>query len=138
MKTGIQGRNQQPMTSELLHEARSLFDDPPSAQPGLWERAAILLARQALEEALDDFWRARAPDLLHASMRAQLLCLGELMQNAHDAADVDQLWGALSNACHYSVSQPTPGGAEVHAWLNDTERLCRLLAHRAGRNSAQA
>ena len=59
------------MTAEPLREVRALVDNPPSTQPGLWERAAILLARQALEGALDDFWRARAPDLLHASMRAQ-------------------------------------------------------------------
>ena len=121
------------MTAEPLREVRALVDNPPSTQPGLWERAAILLARQALEEALDDFWRARAPDLLHASMRAQLLCLGPLMSNDRDAADVDQLWGALSNACHFDAIQPTPAGAEVHAWLNETQRLCQLLARRAGR-----
>ena len=50
------------VTAEPLREARALLDRPPSNHPGLWERAAILLARQALEEALDDFWRARAPD----------------------------------------------------------------------------
>lgn len=121
------------MTAEPLREARALLDHPPSTHPGLWERAAILLARQALEEALDDFWRARAPDLLNASMRAQLLCLGPLMNNDRDAADVDQLWGALSNACHFDPFQPIPGPAEVRAWLNDTQRLCHLLARRAGR-----
>ena len=121
------------MTAEPLREARALLDHPPSTHPGLWERAAILLARQALEEALDDFWRARAPDLLNASMRAQLLCLGPLMNNDRDAADIDQLWGALSNACHFYAIQPTPAGSEVHAWLTDTQRLCQLLARRAGR-----
>ena len=122
------------MTAETLREARALLDHPPSTHPGLWERAAILLARQALEEALDDFWRARAPDLLHASMRAQLLCLGPLMNNPRDAADVDQLWGALSNACHFDTFQPTPGAAEVHAWLTDAQRLCQLLARRSTRS----
>lgn len=121
------------MTSELLREARALLDHPPSTHPGLWERAAILLARQALEESLDDFWRARSPDLLHASMRAQLLCLGPLMNNQRDAADIDQLWGALSNACHFDPFQPIPGPTEVRAWLTDTQRLCQLLARRAGR-----
>jgi len=120
------------VTAEPLRDARALLDHPPSTHPGLWERAAILLARQALEEALDDFWRARAPDLLNASMRAQLLCLGPLMNNDRDAADIDQLWGALSNACHFDAFGPTPGPAEVHAWLTDTQRLCHLLARRAG------
>ena len=121
------------MSAEPLREARTLLDSPPSTQPGLWERAAILLARQALEEALDYFWCARAPDLLHASMRAQLLCLGPLMNDDRDAADVDQLWGALSNACHFDALQPAPTAAEVHAWLTETQRLCQLLARRSGR-----
>lgn len=124
------------MTAEPLREARALLDSPPSTQPGLWERAAILLARQALEETLDDFWRARAPDLLHVSMRAQLLCLGPLMNNDRDASDIDQLWGALSNACHFDALQPIPGPAEVHAWLTDTQRLCHLLARRAGHSAS--
>lgn len=126
------------VTAQPLSEARALLDHPPSARPGIWERAAILLARQALEEALGDFWRARAPDLLHASMRAQLLCLGPLMNNDRDAADVDQLWGALSNACHFDAWQPNPGTAEIQVWLNETERLCQLLARRAGHPASQA
>ena len=124
------------MTAEPLREARALLDRPPSPQPDLWERASILLARQALEDALDEFWCARSPDLRQASMRAQLLCLGALMHNEHDAADVDQLWGALSEACHFNAVQPTPGAAQVHAWLNQTEQLCALLIHRAGRAAA--
>ena len=121
------------MTAEPLREARALLDRPPSDHPGLWERAAILLARQALEESLDGFWCARAPHLLNASMRAQLLCLGPLMKDDRDAANVDQLWGALSNACHFDALQPAPTAAEVHAWLTNTQRLCQLLARRAGR-----
>ena len=103
---------------------------------GLWERAAILLARQALEEALDHFWRSRSPDLLNASMRAQLLCLGPLMNNDRDAAQVAQLWGALSDACHFNTYQPTPSPSEVHTWLDQTECLCAVLARKAGRTVA--
>ena len=125
------------MTAELLREARTLLDHPPSTQPGLWERAAILLVRQALEEALDDFWRARAPDLLHASMRAQLLCLGTLMRNDRDAADIAQLWSTLSDACHFDACYPTPSAHEIHVWLDRTEELCALLARKAGRTTAR-
>ena len=95
------GRSQ--VTAELLRDSRALLDKAPSAAPGLWERAAVLLARQALEETLDRFWSSRSADLLQASMRAQLLCLGALMNNERDAADVDQLWGALSDACHFDA-----------------------------------
>ena len=121
------------MTAEFVCEARTLIDRPPSTRPGLWARAAILLARQALEDALDDFWRARSPDLLHASMRAQLLCLGALMHSQHDAADVDQLWGMLSNTCHFDACYPPPSTQEIHVWLDRTEDLCELLARKAGR-----
>ena len=120
------------MSTEFLREARTLLDEPPSAGPDLWERAAVLVLRQALEEALDRFWAGRSPDLLTASMRAQLLCLGVLMNNERDAADVDQLWGALSDACHFDACTPAPGAGEIHVWLDQTERLCTILERRAG------
>ena len=126
------------MTADLLRESRALLDQPPTAAPGLWERAAILLARQALEEALDRFWASRSPDLLQASMRAQLLCLGTLMNNERDAADVDQLWGALSDACHFDACAPAPGAEAIQVWLDEAARLCEILARRAGRPSAGA
>lgn len=124
------------MIADLLRESRALLDRPPSAAPDLWERAAVLLARQALEEALDRFWASRSPDLLQASMRAQLLCLGTVMNNECDAANVDQLWGALSDACHFDACAPTPGAAEIHAWLDQAEDLCVILERRAGSPSA--
>ena len=124
------GRSQ--VTAEFLRESRALLDQPPSAAPGLWERAAVLLARQALEEALDRFWASRSPDLRQASMRAQLLCLGVLMNNERDAADVDQLWGVLSDTCHFDACALTPGASEVRVWLDETARLCVILERRAG------
>ena len=124
------------LTADLLRESRALLDQPPTAAPGLWERAAVLLARQALEESLDRFWTNRSPDLLQASMRAQLLCLGTLMNNERDAADVDQLWGALSDACHFDACAPAPSAAEIRVWLDEAERLCEMLERRAGRHPA--
>ena len=105
------------MTAEFVCEARTLLDRPPSTRPGLWARAAILLARQALEDALDDFWRARSPDLLHASMRAQLLCLGALMHSQHDAADVDQLWACSPTPATLMPATPQ-STQEIHVWLD--------------------
>lgn len=124
------------LSADLLRESRALLDQPPSAAPGLWEQAAALLARQALEEALDRFWASRSCDLLQASMRAQLLCLGTLMNNERDAADVDQLWGALSDACHFDACAPAPSAAEIRIWLDEAVRLCAIIERRAGRQSA--
>ena len=69
-------------------------------------------------------------------MRAQLLCLGVLMNNERDAADVDQLWGALSDACHFDACALTPGASEVRVWLDEATRLCAILQRRAGRRLA--
>ena len=131
------GRSQ--VTAELLRDSRALLDKAPSAAPGLWERAAVLLARQALEETLDGFWSNRSPDLLQASMRAQLLCLGALMNNERDAADVDQLWGALSDVLSLRcLCLPTPGAAEVRVWLErDRASMRQFLSTAPGANQPE-
>ena len=59
----------------LITEARRLLERPDAMTAGIWPRATALLARQALEAALDDLWRVRAPGVEAGSMRAQLLCL---------------------------------------------------------------
>lgn len=126
------------LSAELLRESRALLDQPPSAAPDLWERAAVLLARQALEEALDRFWASRSRDLLQASMRAQLLCLGSFMNNERDAAEVDQLWSALSDACHFDACAPAPSASEIRVRLDEATRLCAILERRTGRQSTGA
>ena len=64
-----------PGHAEVLTAARNLMERTDQATAGLWPRATALLARHALEGALDDFWRVRAPGMEHCSARAQLLCL---------------------------------------------------------------
>lgn len=120
--------------TELLAEGRALLVQPPSAVPSLWETAAILLARQALEEALDHFWRSRSPDLEFAPMHAQLLCLGTLVNNHQVAAEVRQLWGTLSNACHFDAGE-VANAAEVETWIGNAEKLCKILESKAGADS---
>ena len=123
----------------LIRESRALLAHPPSLQPGLWERAAVLLTRQALENALNDYWRTnRQYDLLKPhSMRAQVLCLRQFLKDdCTAAADFYQLWSALSDACHFDACYPTPSAQEIHVWLDRTDELCALLAHKAGRTAA--
>jgi hypothetical protein len=61
--------------SELASAVRDLLERANPMTPGIWARATARLARQALEAALDDLWRLRAPGLELCSARAQLLCL---------------------------------------------------------------
>jgi hypothetical protein len=78
--------------------AMELITRPDAAIAGVWPRTAALLARQALEEAVDSHWTAKtetAP-LCHASMRSQLICLPAYLDRglAHQVA---YTWAALRN-----------------------------------------
>ena len=66
--------------ADVVTAARNLMERTDPATAGLWPRATALLARQALEAAHDDFWRAKAPGMEQCSMRAQLLCLPYFLQ----------------------------------------------------------
>ncbi len=116
------------MTSSALAEARRLLEYPPTTDSGLWERAAVLLSRQALEASVERFWEQRSPDLQRANTRAQLLCLSEFMGgDTPVAGDATQLWNTLSRACHYDDDYLAPTAAEVAGWLERAERLCTII-----------
>ena len=79
MKTpGVGSGTNGPNSMQFLQQARALMRAPEAGHAdlgGTWPRAVALLARQALEQGLDDFWGARAPRVREASRHAQLLCL---------------------------------------------------------------
>jgi hypothetical protein len=111
----------------LLAAARDLLQRPDPATAGIWPRASALLVRQALESALDDLWRRRAPGLEQCSMRAQLLCLAAYL-NGHDHDDdlaqrVSYAWTGLSRACHQHVYELSPTASELASWVDTVERL---------------
>lgn len=62
--------------TQLLAAARSVMGRDDDATAGVWPRASVFLARQALEESLDDVWRNRfgTDGLIDCPMRTQLLC----------------------------------------------------------------
>ncbi len=59
----------------VLAAARDLLTRADPKTAGLWPRAAALLARQALEQALDEYWRSRQLPLDQLPTRPQLICL---------------------------------------------------------------
>lgn len=108
-----------------------LLERPPTGDPGLWERAAVLLARQTLETSLQSFWERHAPDLAKSNTSVQLLCLAEFMGGDNFmAGDATQLWNALSRACHYDAYDRTPTATEVAGWLERAERICTAIDER--------
>jgi hypothetical protein len=108
------------MAQQLL--ARS---DPKTA--GLWPRAAAFLARQALEQGIDDYWRAKGLPLHDCGTRPQLICLGEYLGDASLAGRAHHTWAALSEACHHHPYELAPGRGELAAWIATAGELLPQL-----------
>ena len=111
---------------EILQYAREAMVSSGGVGPALWARCSALLTRQALEAALDEFWRHRAPGVQHGSRHSQLLCLGSYLGDEQLAARVAHAWSALSNACHYHSYELVPTAAELEGWI---ETVTDLVEH---------
>jgi hypothetical protein len=118
---------------QLLNVARDLIQRADPATAGIWPRAGALLARQALEAALDDYWRQHAPGLEQCSMRAQLLCLPSYLRSdgADSLADrTAYAWIRLSRACHQHVYELPPTAAELAGWIDIIDQLVASASFR--------
>jgi hypothetical protein len=111
--------------AELLGMARQLLDRATPETAGLWPRAAALLARQALETAVDDFWHAQRLPLDSCPTLPQLLCLREYLDDADLAGLVHHAWHALSRACHHHPYELAPTVAELKGWMDVLEGFTR-------------
>ena len=110
--------------SALVTAARDLLERADPMMAGIWPRATALLARQALEVALDDLWKLRAPGLERCSARAQLLCLPSFLSGDDElAARVSYSWSGLSRACHQHPYELPPTSPELLGWLLVVEQL---------------
>jgi hypothetical protein len=112
---------------DILAAAEDLMTRPDATSAGLWPRAAALMARQALETAIAQYWNARTKTghLASCSMRTQLACLPFYLdrQTARQGAYV---WAALSSACHYHSYELAPTAAELTRWITDVRTV---IAH---------
>lgn len=115
----------------LVAAARAVLDRPDALPGSAWSRATALLARQALEEALADFWRRAAPGTEDGTFTAKLLCLRGYVPS-EVAADAHQVWAALSDACHHHAYDLAPTAGELHRWVGRTAELVAALAAAAG------
>jgi hypothetical protein len=102
-----------------------------------YPRAAALLARQSLEAGLDDFWARREPVVAAVSVRAQLACLFDYLNDTQAAGAIAFNWGALSRACHHQPYEMAPTDAELRERLDSVgvllERLSRPSSDRPRR-----
>lgn len=113
--------------------ARQLLDGPAPGIRSSRSLVAALLARQALEQAVDEIWAERAPAMAESTDRAQQITLRVLFD--HDGGDVETLgravawaWSRLSHFCHHRAYELAPTNAEVRSLLDVVDRLA---AHQA-------
>ena len=112
---------------ELLQVARTLCRRPDPNLAGRWPRASALLARQALEQALDDYWQLRRPEVARVqAQHPKLLCLPTYLDSPA-ARTAAQTWVALSHACHHHAYDLSPTAEELDSWFDDVEEVLGVL-----------
>lgn len=116
-----------PSPSALVDAARDLVRRPTAGTVGLWPRAAALLGRRALEEALDELWSKRAPGMERATARAQLSCLPDYLGDPGLASEIVFTWSVLSSACHHHAYELAPTAPELERRLDAVDRLVKRL-----------
>jgi hypothetical protein len=103
--------------AELLSQAQRILTAPEAE--GLSSRLAAFLARQALEEIIDQRCTDLGASAPSATARSKLLVLRSL--DTAEAADLAALaWNRLSNACHVHAYEMQPSTAEI-------EHLCAMV-----------
>jgi hypothetical protein len=107
--------------AELLTAARDLVEAPRAATaatiPSWAPRAATILARQALEQAMTDVLKSRAPGSQAAPFTVRLLVLGEVLGDRDLAARTSYVWSALGAASHQQGYELPPTDKELRRWL---------------------
>ena len=101
----------------MLAAARRLLDRKDARTAGIWPRAAALLARQALEHGIEEFWRSKGVALDTLATRPQLICLPRYLGNRELAGRAAHAWASLTRACHHHPYDLPPGHAELGNWL---------------------
>jgi hypothetical protein len=100
---------------------------------GTWGRAVAVLARQAMERALDDFWRVADPSMVGIrNTRASFVCLRSVWPG-DEAASAYYSWQLLSRACHYQSYDVEPSADEIAGLLDGAQRFVRDVTAQAGR-----
>lgn len=94
---------------------------------GVWPRASAFLARQAVESAVVDALRRRAPGAERATNRARLLCLMEFVPTEL-ARRTSYIWGSLSRVCHHHPYELAPTSDELESWIAEAEAVSTALA----------
>jgi len=97
---------------DILSMAEAVLDGSVSVPGGHSARAAAVLARQALEEIVDERCASIALGMGRPSMRSKLIILTAL-DVATVGACAQTAWDSLSRACHHHSYELQPTAGEV-------------------------
>jgi hypothetical protein len=101
-----------------LSAARSLLSNGTRS----WPRGCAFLVRMELEEWVRSHSVTLDKNLANASMRSQLLCLGQTVQE-DQAVRATYSWHRLSEACHQHAYELAPTVGELRFLLDEVESL---------------
>ncbi|MBD9703187.1 hypothetical protein IHE56_14040 [Streptomyces sp. ID01-12c] len=116
----------------LVTAAGRLLQPAPGAatplSPALRARAAAVLLRMAIDQALDAYWQRITPSMTRIG-KHRMLCL-EWYAGHDTARRCRTTWSALSAACHYRTYELPPAPAEIHTRLLEVTALLAALRDR--------
>lgn len=111
-------------TDELLGIARDLLGEGGRPLRSARTAAAALVVRQALELAVDDVWRERAPAMADVTDRAQQITL-PFFVGREVGDEARWAWSRLSHLCHHTAYEMPPTTSEVVALIGVVARLAQ-------------
>jgi len=100
------------MVSKLIDHATRILDGDTALPAPLRARTAALLARTALEIAVDDRLTAAGLPMPGAKMRNQLICIRVAVDPTQGPA-LDAAYAGLSRSCHQHAYELSPTASEV-------------------------
>ncbi|TRV80124.1 hypothetical protein FKN01_07950 [Streptomyces sp. 130] len=113
----------------LVHAAGHLLLPGPgralALAPAVRARAAAVLLRMALDQALDAYWTRVTPSMTRVG-KHRMLCL-EWYAGQDTARRCRTTWSALSAACHYRTCELPPAPAEISVRLREVSGLLAAL-----------
>lgn len=125
-------------TEDLLEGAQQLLAGDVKLEPGPVERAAALLARQALELRIAERLVPYGLDAGDARFSDQLLCLQGTIGDKQLARQAAALWASLSAVVHHLGYEIGPTGNDLAALVRRTARIADELRPKpAEKNEAE-
>lgn len=116
-----------------LEESREILARTDAAMIGRWPRAAAVLCRSAIEQAVRSLWTGPNECLRGCSGKVQMLCLPEYLPDEHHdlALRTHVAWASLSNALHIDAGyELAPTSAELTTWCCLADELVTAMEAR--------